>query len=508
LPKNANFTSIFNPGELASLWHLPNERFVATKIQWSKKHAPLPEIMRGKREGVQLGYNLAYGQPEAVYLKRENRTSHSYVVGRTGFGKSNYLHHQIHQDIEAGYGVCVIDPHGALVSDILRYSIPKAREEEVIVLDLSADKYPIPLNMLAAPEEIPWEARAAQLDGLFKRYGNFGDTVTLAPALWHSLLLLQAEKRPILPDLIWLLNNAQYRSKLYAQAERNPALESFWETFEAKNEALRETVTVFPLTERVRKFFETTALYAMTCHPDILDFRRYVSEGKIILFSLNDPKGQWTADQKQLLGGIMVSQVTMGAWARGTDGNPFYLYIDEAENFLHTPIPQVLEQARKYGLSLTLANQYLSQLQGDVLKSVMGTVGAFTAFQLGYDDAQSLAHYLSGFRVDDLVNLDKYEAAVRLQYDERTYALSLQTLPPFDLGKKGQDTPREALEREEALRAQSIARYTPKTREEVLSWLDDRQKKEANAPAKKTTRSRKKSNPDDFLSQTKPPAEV
>jgi hypothetical protein len=506
VPRGWQATSIFNPKELATLWHLPHAGFAATKIAWAKKHVPTPSVMQGKRTGVQLGTNHAYGETVPVFMPRDARVSHAYVVGKTGFGKSNLLHHLIHQDIAAGYGVCVVDPHGTLVSDILRYSIPAGREDDVVVLDISCESHPIPLNMLAVPAELDRESRVTQLDALFKRYGNFADTVTLAPTLWNCLLLLQSERTPILRDIPKILNNPSYRERLRAQAERNFVLEDFWEAFENKSEALRDSTTVVPLSQRVSDFYSNTALALMTCHPDMLDFRRRIAEGKIILFSLYDPNSKWKDEHKSLLGGILVAQVTMGAWARGVHGKPFYLYVDEVENFVTAPIPKILEQARKYSLSLTLASQHLSQLKGDVLKSVMGTVGAFAAFQVGHDDAGELVHYLPGFERTDLINMDKHHAAFRMQYGEGTYAFTLKTLAPFDQGHKGIDAPLTALQREMLIRERSLRNYTPKTREEVLTWLSERDKKAAPKP-KKSAASKKKLSPDDFLSK-KPEAGI
>src|SRR5258708_35121956 len=121
--------------ELAGFWHLPHEEFTAAKISWAKKQVPIPSEMVGKTEGVCLGTNQYGGRVEQVYMRHENRVSHLYVVGRTRMGKSNFLHRLIDQDIEQGYGVWVVDPHGQLVQDILRWSIPQGREEEVVVLE-------------------------------------------------------------------------------------------------------------------------------------------------------------------------------------------------------------------------------------------------------------------------------------------------------------------------------------------------------------------------------------
>src|SRR5258708_14455622 len=198
----------------------------------------------------------------------------------------------------------------------------------------------------------------------------------------------------------------------------------YWSAFDSK---LQQTNTISPLIDQVSRFYSTNKLYHITCHPTILDFGTFINDGKIILLSLRDRDNKWPEFQREVLGGILVAQVQMAAMSRKYHAKPFYLYIDEAELFVSAPIAKILSEAGKYGLSLTLANQHLAQLKGDTLKGVMGNIGAMVAFRIGHDDARELHSYLPKFEIVDLVNMDKANAAVNMQYCDQTYTFSLTT---------------------------------------------------------------------------------
>jgi hypothetical protein len=381
-PAITQYTNIFNYAELGSLWHLPNERFTTPRIAWAKTNVSLPPVMVGKREGVQLGTNRYGGRDEPVYLPYSSRATHHYILGKTRMGKSTYLHRLIHQDIANGYGVAVIDPHGELARDILRWSIPEEREADVVFLDLAHEEHPIPLNMLSNPVSLDVETAVSQVHDVIERYGDLRDT-QVRPLLLGCLMLLRYEKNPTLLDIYRLLNDEAYRMQLRELAHDNLAVQMNWDTFEARPENIKSNLAT-TLSERITRFYLKDGLRFMTCHPDSLDLPAYIAAGKIIILSLGDPKGAWTEAHQRLLGGILVGQIRMAALSRRFHpAKPYFLYIDEVQNFISTPLDKVLSEAGKFGLSLSVAHQYLDQVEGDILKALKGNVGTLTVFRVG-----------------------------------------------------------------------------------------------------------------------------
>ena len=459
---------VMEPRELASLWHLPHEKFSAPTIIWSKPQVRIPARLIGQKEGVRLGVNRYASREEPVFV--HDRSGHVSIIGKAGVGKSTLMHQMIHQDIAHDEGVAVIDPHGALVRDVLRCSIPKHREHDVIILDLANEDYPPPMNLLAVPDRVERGSAAGQVMALLNTlYDDFRDTPTVADTLWATLVTVLADSTPTIRDVVRVLTTPNYRERLLSNVE-NAAVQEFWERFEEGRGQQEQLIR--PISWRLRAFYGNTALYPVLCHPDRLDIATLIAQKKILLVSLKTDEARIPSREQRLLGAALMSQLQLAVLGRPAGSSPYYLYIDEVQHFVTTPLETVLSEARKFGLSLTLANQYLRQLTGNTLDALLGNIGALITFQCGLDDAKALAPYmLPGFDADALINLDKYEAAVKLRYkDETQPAFSLHASPPLI---DAHALPANA-EREASLRKASIARYTPKSRAEVMGWLTER----------------------------------
>lgn len=462
---------VLEPQEIAALWHLPHAGFSASTIAWrDASQVALPETMKGKRNGVCLGVNRYAGQDELVYITDQDRATHIAIVGKTGAGKSTLLHQLIQQDIYQNKGVAVVDPHGQLVRDILRTSIPPNREGDVVVIDIADDQYPPPLNMLALPSGIDRGSAANHLVALLDKFGSFEDTVTVAPTLRAALLTLWNEQTPTIRDVVRLFTNDQYRYKLIEHVD-NPAVEDFWDGYESKSVGQREQLTA-PVTVRLSDFYSNTYLYPMMCHPDMLDFASLIRENKIILVSLAVNEGRIQPHEYELLGSILLAQIQFAVMQGLVKQGTYNLYIDEVQRFVTATLAEMFSEVRKYHLSLTVANQFLKQLAGDTLDAIMGTVGAMIVFQCGLDDARALAPYMkSSFTAEDLINLNLHTAAVFMRSNKVTQPVfSMITREPL-----ASPTPTAAeREREQHIRQLSRQRYMPKSREEVLDWLRNR----------------------------------
>lgn len=454
------------PDELAALWHLPHEEFINTKTRWvDESLKPMPESLKSLDKGVVLGNNGDH----AVRLPDEERTQHAVIIGKPGTGKSSLLHQLIHQDIAAGKGVCVIDPHGTLVRHILQSSIPTWRDNDVVVLDFANHEYPPPLNPLYRPTGVADEVAADMLRAvLMKIYPEFA-LKEMADTLQTVLLTLTAADQPIPLDVIRIFDEEAYRHQLVKKLD-DYTLERYWAKFEGYSEAKQDEMAR-PVLWRMRPFYGNKALRVIACHPKPLNLRDLISQDKIILVSLAADEAKMPLDQRMFLGAALVSQLQMAVMSGAIKQPPYLLYIDEAQHFVTTGLDTMLSEARKQGLGLTLANQYLDQLAGDTLRAVEGTVSTLVAFEVGEPDAKAFATYLKpSFTVSDLVALGKYRAAVSLRYqNQRQPAFTLETLPPPRL-----DNEQVGASRESDLRQKSVENYTPMTYIQVQDELRKR----------------------------------
>ncbi len=387
------------------------------------------------------------------------------------------MHRQIHDDIARGRGVAVVDPHGQLVSDILQHSIPPEREEDVVVLDIAnrvdGVHYPPPLNLLALPQGVERDIAVGQIMGVLEKiYPEFAAT-EMADTAYHAILTLSAETNPTVMDVDRVFDDLAYRNQLLQQID-NMALHKFWGRMDALGG--RRDLMIYPVLRRMSLFYRNRHLYPIMCHPAPLNLGRLMAENKIILFSLHADEARIPETERRLLGAIIVSQLQMTAMTGIIKQRPFYLYIDEAQHFVTTALGQMLSEARKYGLSLTVANQYLKQLAGHTLDAVMGTAGAMIFFELGQPDATAVTRYVKPhFDSDDLMHLGRFRAVVSMRHcGEKQPAFSIETLPPPRSGN--QAAAQRAAERERALRRASIKRHTPASYDEVVAGLDARYK--------------------------------
>ena len=306
------------PEEIAALWHLPNSKFTAPKIEWlTGVHVPAPQAVLANTTGVCLGDNHIQGKKHPIYLKNEDRVGHMMTFGRTQFGKSTFLHNLIHQDIEAGHGLAVIDPHGTLVSAVLAKSIPAKRLDDVVVWDLANQAYPPPLNFLATPAGFDRSVAAAQILALFERvWSDFGATL-MASNLKAALATILADNTPTLRDVHRVFYNKAYRDELLEKADSIVA-EEVWERFDKLGEkAIEERVE--PVVRRLQPFYDDKLMYPIMCHPKSLDVASLMRQGKIILISLKPSEGvNLPPYTSNLLASLWISQLEMAAMAGAT----------------------------------------------------------------------------------------------------------------------------------------------------------------------------------------------
>ncbi len=479
-PKNPNDPDLVSPhvfnftvDELSAFWHLPHSGFSKEVLGYTGVHAPIPRNLNMGQGGVRIGTNRNGPKATDVYLPPTDRTAHTTIIGKTNRGKSALLHTMVHQDIAAGRGVCVIDPKGALVSDILQHSIPPEREADVLILDVSnkvnGKFIPPPFNLFVTGlDDDQTEGAAQRLVSLLNLSERDFAEKKMAATLKMALMAVYGVERPTIHDVHCLLFDEAYRARLIPTI-KSSVVANFWSKFDSKTIGAQASLTE-PLEWRLERFILNNRLRAMTCHPLRLNFGKLMGSNKIILISLGDERDTIDQEERYFLGAAILSRIDYAARQKTITKPPFMVYVDEAQEFVDTSLPRMLSQLRSFGVGLVLANQYFHQLFGDTFKAIEGNVSTLMAFEIGSDDAATMLPYLQPtITKTDLLNLGKYTAAVSmLDADgKRQDAFTVETLPPPGHGTQNP-------EREDYLRAKCVEVWGLPGYDEVLNAIDTR----------------------------------
>ncbi|NCP67899.1 type IV secretion system DNA-binding domain-containing protein [bacterium] len=414
--------------ELASLFHFPHIKYNnVPSVKWQNyKIVQAPNNI--PKEGLLLGHNTYRGRTVPIYMKRDDRFRHFYVIGQTGTGKSSIFQTMIRQDMQNGDGLCVVDPHGSLVEDLLPF-VPKERVDDVIIFDPSDLERPMGLNLLEAETEE--ERDMVAMDAMNMMIKLF-DEETFGPRIQdyfrNGVLTLMADPNGgAITDIMRLFtDDAFQRTKV--KHLTNPVVKSFWTNQMAKTGA-REKQEIIPYFAAKFGQFYTNGMIRNIIGQTKSSFNfSDVMDSKKILF-MNLSKGMTGDFNSKLLGLIIVSKIQTAALRRQkqTKGarTDFFLYIDEFQNYVTDSIESILSEARKYRLSLNVAHQYMSQIdtsgqkKGVNLKdAILGNVGTMMCYKIGAQDAEVMAKEMAPtFTDQDLVNVDKYKAVMKLSID-------------------------------------------------------------------------------------------
>jgi hypothetical protein len=427
--------------ELATLIHFPSSGIVSTPQfkQSQAKTAPAPNNI--PNEGTLLGINRHRGMEKPIYVTELDRMRHFYVIGQTGTGKSVFLKNLIAQDIQHGAGVCVIDPHGTDIEDVLGM-VPSEREKDVIYFDPSRLDRVIGLNMLeydpARPEQKTFVVN--ELLSIFKKlYG--ANPESMGPMFEQyfrnaTLLVMEdPESGNTLMDIGRVMADASFRRQKLAKAT-NPVVVQFWRDIAGKagGDASLENIVPYIVSKTDPLTANDYLRPVIGQQHSSFNFRQIMDERKILLVNLS--KGRLGEINANLIGMIIVGKILMAALSRVDDSTmsfpPFFLHIDEFQNVSTNSISSILSEARKYKLGLSVAHQFIAQLDQSIRDAVFGNVGSIAAFRVGNEDAQVLAtQFAPIFEAHDLMNVPNYNAFMRvLANGTPTQPFSVTTLPP------------------------------------------------------------------------------
>lgn len=372
------------------------------------------------------------------------RFRHTYVIGQTGTGKSTLLLQMALHDIAQGRGVAVMDPHGSLIENIL-LRFPEDRIDDLVLVDVTDIEHPVGFNILRVNEDDPHRYRLTRdmiIDDIYSYLERTYDMRHVGGPMFEThfrgmLALLMGQKQPeppLIPNLmVFRLLYTQDKLRkflLQAGAEQDPVLREFInEAVQVTGDAALANMAPY-ISSKFSRFISDNALRNITCQSAVLDFDRIVNEGKVLLFHLG--KGRFGESAAGLLASQIISRIRHAVFKRGPrrDARPFYLYADEFQIFADDRFAEILAEARKFKLSLTIAHQYVKQLDEKILQGIIGNVGTLIALRVGAIDAAFLEPLFAPFFTQrDLSSLPNQRAYVRGSGTLGGSPFSMQILP-------------------------------------------------------------------------------
>ncbi|OGJ63912.1 hypothetical protein A3C37_00425 [Candidatus Peribacteria bacterium RIFCSPHIGHO2_02_FULL_53_20] len=374
--------------------------------------------------------NVYRGEKRRITMNNEDRFRHFYIIGQTGTGKSSILQLMARQDFHSGKGLCIVDPHGSLIEDLMPY-IPRERANDVIYFNPSDMERPMGLNLLEGKS--PEERDLIALDAMNMMVKMFGEEI-FGPRIQDYFrngcltLMEDEEEGGAITDLVKLFTDDEWQ-KYKVSKVKNPIVRSFWEK-QMANTGQREKQEMIPyFAAKFGQFYTNTLIRNIVGQTkSAFDIADCMNTGKILLMNLS--KGLIGDINSQLLGLIVVNKIQVAAMRRQRmdtkERRDFFLYIDEFQNFVTPSIESILSEARKYRLGLILAHQYLDQLEKDSKLSgnvslkgaIFGNIGTMMFYKIGPQDAEVCAKEMAPvFSEQDLVNMDAFKGAMKLSID-------------------------------------------------------------------------------------------
>ena len=356
-------------------------------------------------------------------IKTDDRRRHMYLIGKTGMGKSNMIENMVYSDIAAGNGACLIDPHGDS-AELLVDCIPPSRINDVIYVNPADLEYPVAFNVLEKVDAKYRHLIASGLVGVFKKIWADSWGPRLEYILRNTILALLDYPDSTLLGVNRMLVDKEYRKKVLVKVQ-DPVVKMFWQDEFSKYNDKFLTEAIAPIQNKIGQFLSTSLIRNIVGQvKSTLDIRKIMDEGKILILNLS--KGRIGEDASALLGAMIITKIQLAAMSRvdipESQRRDFYLYVDEFQNFATESFANILSEARKYHLCLTIGHQYIGQLEvgGNtvVRDAIFGNVGTLVVFRVGAADAEFLVReFTPKFTEEDLVNLPKYNIYLKLMID-------------------------------------------------------------------------------------------
>ncbi|OGD74589.1 hypothetical protein A2228_03875 [Candidatus Collierbacteria bacterium RIFOXYA2_FULL_46_10] len=366
-----------------------------------------------------------------IYISEKDRARHMYIIGKTGTGKSELLMDMILQDIRAGKGVCFIDPHDT-VEKILEY-IPPERAEDVIYFDPSDTERPMGLNLLEARTEEEKQFVASSIINLMYKLYDPHKTGIIGPRFEHAIrnamMTVMVEPGATFIEIVRILTDQKFVQELLPKVQ-DPIVRRYWTDQIAQTADFHKSEVLDYIVSKFGRFITDKMMRNIIGQSySSFDFRKVMDEGKILLINL--AKGRIGEENSAFLGLVLVPKILVAAMSRQDipekDRRDFNLYVDEFQNFATPDFATILSEARKYHLNLTVANQFIGQIEEEVKNAVFGNVGTLMSFRVGVQDANFLQHeFTPTFSEADLTNVERFHTFVKTIVDN-------EPMPPFSM---------------------------------------------------------------------------
>ena len=472
---------ILNISELASVYHLPHTSVETPNIVWaSAKTAEPPAklpVLTGDAANDEnisaFGLTNFRGINHQFGLLRRDRSRHVYIIGQTGAGKSGMLELLALSDVFYNQGYCIIDPHGDFAIDNLRF-VPESRVKDVIYFNPADTAFPVAFNPLEVTDPARKPNICSEVIGVLKRM--FGDSwgPRLEHILRYTLLALLDRPSATLLDISRLLTDKDFRKETLEYCKDVTVLQ-FWKHEFGQWNDKQVNESIAPVLNKVGAFTANPIIRNIIGQPkSSFNIRKIMDEGKILVVNLS--KGLIGEDNAGILGAFLVTKVQLAAMSRSDipdvkDRRPFYLYVDEFQNFATESFAVILSEARKYGLNLTVANQYVSQMTEQVRDAVFGNVGTTISFRVSADDAPILAKQFE----------PTFEAADLLQLNNRHFVISMiiggEKVPAFSATTLSiPDTPADNFDAIVAHSREHFARPRLEVEQEIRETIEQSEK--------------------------------
>jgi len=413
---------ILNTEELSSVFHFPN-RFIETpSISWllSKKEAPPANL---PKEGTSIGNSIYRGEIKPIRIQEADRLRHIYMIGKTGVGKTVLFQNMIAQDIAEGKGVCYLDPNGDAAEWIVKH-VPKERAEDVIYFDPSDIERPFGLNMLEWKTAEQRDFLVQESIQIFYKLFDPNQVGMVGPQFEHwmrnaALTLMSHPEGGTIVDIPRLFTDPDFEKDRVSYVT-DPVVRAFWEKQMAKTADFHKSEMLNYFTSKFGRFMTNDMMRNIIGQTkSSFDFRDVMDRSKILICNLS--KGKIGEINAFLLGMIIVSKIAMGAFSRQDIPEekrvPFYLYVDEFQNFITEVFATILSESRKYKLSLNITNQYFAQLDDKIREAVIGNASTLVAFRIGAADAEYLTKEFDPLKTEDMTNIDKYNFYIKMLID-------------------------------------------------------------------------------------------
>ena len=465
---------VLNIEEVASVYHLPHTNVETPNIVWASSKtaeppAKLPVITgeQANDENISaFGLTNFRGINHQFGMLRTDRSRHVYIIGQTGAGKSGTLELFALSDVFHGHGYAIIDPHGDFAVNNMKF-IPGARLKDVVYFNPADTAFPLGFNPLEVTNPEQKTNISSEVIGVLKRM--FGESwgPRLEYILRYTILALLDRPTTTMLDITRMLTDKKFRNETLAYCTDTVVL-NFWKIEFASWNDKFQAEAIAPVLNKVGAFTANPTIRNIIGQPrSTFNIREMMDEGKILIVNLS--KGLIGEDNAAILGAFLVTKIQLAAMSRSDipnieDRRPFYLYVDEFQNFATDSFATILSEARKYGLNLTVANQYISQMTDTVRDAVFGNVGTMISFRVSADDAPILSkQFEPQFEPNDLLQMHNRHFIINMVIrGEKSPAFSATTLtlPPAQTDNT-------------ALIIENTRRHYSRSRAEVAAEISD-----------------------------------